>query len=106
MLRVASNALIVPPFECAWLSLGDYHLDGACCLQFECKGWYNGYCPRKPAAVGRVCSSKEAMAVTAADKTASALFLPTMHTDTATHCCDMLIVIVTPIIFYPIGRRE
>jgi len=38
MLRVASNALIVPPFECAWLSLGDYQLDGSCCLQFECKG--------------------------------------------------------------------
>jgi hypothetical protein len=38
MLRVASNALIVPPFECAWLSLDDYQLEGACCLQFEYKG--------------------------------------------------------------------
>lgn len=44
MLRVASNALIVPPWECAWLSLQDYQLDGGCCLQFECKG----ECQRQP----------------------------------------------------------
>jgi hypothetical protein len=40
MLRVASNALIVPPFECAWLSLPDYQLTESFCLQFECKGWF------------------------------------------------------------------
>lgn len=38
MLRVASNALIVSPFEAAWLALPDHGLDGACCLAFECRG--------------------------------------------------------------------
>lgn len=38
MLRVTSNSIIVPPLDCAWLSLPDYQLDGSCCLQFECKG--------------------------------------------------------------------
>ncbi len=40
MLRVTSNSIIVPPLDCAWLSLADYQLNGSCCLQFECKGWY------------------------------------------------------------------
>lgn len=39
MLRVSSNnVLVVPPFECAWLSFSDYNLDGGACLSFEVKG--------------------------------------------------------------------
>lgn len=54
MLRVASNALIVPPFECAWLSLPDYQLTGTFCLQFECKGtWGNMW------TVGRTDSGRQ-----------------------------------------------
>lgn len=39
MLRVnSSNVLVVPPFECAWLSFSDYMLDGSGCIYFEYKG--------------------------------------------------------------------
>lgn len=40
MLRVnSSSVLVVPPFECAWLS-GEEHVlhDGAGCISFEVKG--------------------------------------------------------------------
>ncbi|GBF97048.1 hypothetical protein Rsub_09521 [Raphidocelis subcapitata] len=40
MLRVNSrDVLVVPPFECAWLSLSDYGVEGqGCCLSFDCRG--------------------------------------------------------------------
>lgn len=39
MLRVNSGVLVVPPFECAWLTGEGYTLrSGAGCLSFEAKG--------------------------------------------------------------------
>jgi hypothetical protein len=39
MLRINSrDVLVVPPFECAWLSLSDYGTEGGCCLCFDYKG--------------------------------------------------------------------
>jgi hypothetical protein len=40
MLRVNSNSvLVVPPFECAWLSGEEFRLkEGACCITFDVKG--------------------------------------------------------------------
>lgn len=39
MLRVNSrDVLVVPPFECAWLELQDYGVEGGCCLCFETRG--------------------------------------------------------------------
>lgn len=39
MLRVNNGVLVVPPFECAWLTGNEYTLrSGAGCLSFEAKG--------------------------------------------------------------------
>ena len=39
MLRVNNGVLVVPPFECAWLTGNEYTLRaGAGCLSFEAKG--------------------------------------------------------------------
>ena len=42
MLRVnSSNVLVVPPFECAWLSDETLQLkDGTGCISFEVKGGF------------------------------------------------------------------
>jgi hypothetical protein len=58
MLRVHSNSvLVVPPFECAWLTGEEFLLkDGKGCISFEVKG--DGPCFALWGACGPVCASQ------------------------------------------------